>query len=136
MQVITQVESASRGAAWTARVLTIVVSLFMLFDGVMHVLMPAPVVEAFARLGYPLSVGPGIGIVELLSTALYVVRRTSIVGAVLLTAVLGGAVSAHIRVGSPPFEAYVFPFLVGALVWAPLLVRDARVRALLVRGSL
>jgi len=116
--------------------MSIVVTLFMLFDGVMHVLMPAPVVDAFVRLGYPQSVGPGIGIVELLCTALYVVRRTSIIGAVLLTAVLGGAVSAHIRVGSPPFEAYIFPFLVGALVWAPLLLRAARVRALLLHGSL
>ncbi|HTT01142.1 MAG TPA: DoxX family protein [Steroidobacteraceae bacterium] len=135
MQTVSQTESASRGAFWTARALSGVVALFMLFDGVMHVLMPAPVVQAFARLGYPLSVGPGIGIVELLCTALYVVPRTSPLGAVLLTGVLGGAVSAHLRVGSPPFEAYIFPFLVGALVWGALLLRDARVRALLMRRS-
>jgi hypothetical protein len=93
-------------------------------------LKPAPVVEAFAQLGYPLGVAVGLGILELACTALYVIPRTAVLGAVLLTAYLGGAVSTQLRAGAGWFPT-IFPVLVGAILWAGLALRDARVRALL-----
>jgi DoxX-like family len=71
-----------------------------------------------------------IGIIELICTALYVIPATSILGAILLTGYLGGAVAAHMRVGNPIFEAYIFPALVGALVWGGVLLSEYRLRAL------
>jgi hypothetical protein len=101
---------------------------------VVHVLKPAPVVEAFARLGYPLSASVGIGILELVFTALYVVPRTAALGAVLLTGYLGGAVATQLRAGSGWFET-IFPVIIGAIVWGGLALRDARVRVFMT-GSL
>ena len=125
-----QAAAVSRGALWSARILTALVALFLLFDAVGHIAKPAPVVDAFARLGYPLSASLAIGIVELLCAAVYVIPRTEVLGAVLLTGVLGGAIATHLRVGSPPFEAYIFPVLVGLFVWGGIWLRDIRLRAL------
>ena len=125
-----QAAAVSRGALWSARILTALVALFLLFDAVGHIAKPAPVVDAFARLGYPLSASLGIGIVELVCLVVYVIPRTEVLGAVLLTGVLGGAVATHLRVGSPLFEAYIFPLLVGLLVWGGIWLRDVRLRAL------
>ena len=130
MNLDTQAAAVSRGALWTARILTILVALFLLFDAVGHIAKPAPVVDAFARLGYPLSASLGIGIVELLCLVVYVIPRTEVLGAVLLTGVLGGAIASHVRVGSPLFEAYIFPILVGLFVWGGIWLRDVRLRAL------
>ena len=102
----------------------------MVFDGVIHVLKPAPVVEAFARLGYPLGASVGLGILEIVFTALYVIPRTAVLGAVLLTAYLGGAVATQLRAGSGWFET-IFPVIVGAIIWGGLALRDTRVRNLI-----
>lgn len=130
MNLNTQAAAVSRRALWSARILSALVALFLLFDAVGHMVKPAPVVDAFARLGYPLSASLGIGIVELLCLVVYVIPKTEVLGAVLLTGVLGGAVATHLRVGSPPFEAYIFPLLVGLLVWGGIWLRDLRLRAL------
>ena len=130
MSLDAQTATVSRSAMWSARIHTVLVALFLLFDAVGHMVKPAPVVDAFVRLGYPLSASLGIGIVELLCLVVYVIPRTEVLGAVLLTGVLGGAIATHIRVGSPPFEAYIFPFLVGLLVWGAIWLRDVRLRAL------
>jgi hypothetical protein len=82
------------------------------------------------QLGFPLGVTVAIGVVELICTVLYVIPATSILGAILLTGHLGGAVAAHVRVGNPVFESYVFPFLVGALLWGGLLLVEPRLRTL------
>ena len=82
------------------------------------------------KLGYPESVIVGLGIVLTLSTVLYMIPRTAILGAVLLTGYLGGAVATHVRVGNGWFEV-LFPVLIGALVWAGLWLRDSRLRNLL-----
>jgi hypothetical protein len=99
-------------------------------DTGMHLAVPAPVVEAMNRLGFPLGAAVAIGVIELICTALYVIPLTSVLGAILLTGCLGGAVAAHLRVGSPIFEAYIFPILVGTLLWGGILMSDLRLRAL------
>jgi len=117
-------------ALWTSRVMRAIVVLFLLMDAGIHLAQPAPVVQAMNQLGFAPNVAVTLGIIELVLTALYVIPRTSILGALLLTGYLGGAVAAHMRVGNPVFEAYIFPTLIGALLWGGLLLIDSRVRAL------
>jgi integral membrane sensor domain MASE1 len=114
---------------WTARTLRVLVVLFLLADAASHVLKPAPVVDAFQRLGFPLTLSPELGILMLVLLVLYAVPRTSVAGAILLTGYLGGAVATQLRAGSPPFET-MFPVLVGILVWVPLGLTDQRARAI------
>jgi hypothetical protein len=104
------------------RIISAFAVLFLLFDSIGHLIMPAPVVDAFNRLGYPLKLGPVIGIVELVCIGIYLVPRTFVLGAILLTGYLGGAVSANMRVNDPLFET-LFPVIIGALVWAGILLR-------------
>jgi hypothetical protein len=99
-------------------------------DGVMKLIIPAIVVETTVQLGYPESVIFGLGVVLLTCTALYVVPATSVLGAILLTGYLGGAVATHVRVEDGLFPIS-FPVILGALLWGGLLLRDARLRALL-----
>lgn len=128
MQSASLANQPTRSVSWTGRILSALVVVFMLFDGAIHILKPAPVVQAFTRLGYPLSTSVGLGILELVFTILYVIPRTAALGALLLTGYLGGAVATQLRAGSGGFET-IFPVLVGAIVWAGLALRDARVRA-------
>ena len=130
MQSSTQFATESKGMLWTGRVLSGLMALFFVLDGVGHLMKPAPVAEAFARLGYPLSASVGIGVLALICTALYVTPRTSVLGAILLTGYLGGAVSTHVRAGSTLFET-IFPVILGVLVWAGIFVRDAQLRKLI-----
>lgn len=130
METSSQTANVSRGMLLTGRVLSGLMALFFILDGVGHLMKPAPVVDAFARLGYPLSASIGIGLLLLICTAIYVTPRTSVLGAILLTGYLGGAVSTHVRAGSSLFET-VFPVILGVLVWAGLLVRDVPLRNLI-----
>jgi hypothetical protein len=130
METSSQTANVSRGMLLTGRVLSGLMALFFILDGVGHLMKPAPVVDAFARLGYPLSASIGIGLLLLICTAIYVTPRTSVFGAILLTGYLGGAVSTHLRAGSSLFET-VFPVILGVLVWAGLLVRDEPLRKLI-----
>ncbi len=115
---------------WTGRVLSALAVLFMLFDTIGHLLRVQPVVDAFARLGYPLSVSVGLGIVELFCTIVYVFPPTSILGAILLTGYLGGAIAAQVRIGSPLLSTTLFPIYIAVLIWGGLWLRDERFRAL------
>jgi hypothetical protein len=121
----------SKGKLWTARLMSTLIVLFLLFDAAIHLAKPTPVVDAFAKLGFPLSASVGIGVVEFLCLATYVIPRTAALGAVLLTGLLGGAIATHVRAGSPAFEAYVFPILFGFLLWGAVWLRDDRLRTLL-----
>src|ERR1700745_4203725 len=112
MELKSQTEDVSKGMLWTGRILSGLMALLLVFDGVAHLMKPAPVVEAFARLGYPLSASVGIGALALICTAIYVTPKTSILGAILLTGYLGGAVSTHVRAGSSTFEI-LFPAILG-----------------------
>jgi hypothetical protein len=116
---------------WTARLLSWLVILFLLFDGITKVFKESHVIEAFNRLGLPAGLAPDIGILVLVCAIVYAIPRSAILGAVLITGLLGGAIATHVHAGSPAFEAFVFPAMMGALTWIPLWLRDARVRALL-----
>ena len=120
----------SKKMLWAGRIVSAVPVLFLLFDSVIKLMKIDPVVESFARLGYPESVAIPIGILELVCLALYVFPRTSVLGAILLTGHLGGAVATHVRIGDPLFTHVLFPIYVGALLWAGLYLRDDRLRAL------
>ena len=115
---------------WAGRILSVLTALFMLLDGVMKIVKPSQVLEANVRLAYPLSALSGIGIVLIACTVIYLFPRTSILGAILLTGYLGGAVASNVRAGSGWFET-IFPALFAALVWGGLMLRDRRLRALL-----
>ncbi len=110
-----------------ARVVGSLLVLFLLIDGAGKVLRLAPYVEGTARVGYPASCLIPLGLALLACTILYVVRRTAILGAVLLTGYLGGATATHVRMG----ESFLFPVAFGVLLWVCLYVRDERVRTLL-----
>ncbi len=135
---MTSTAAALPVARWTPRVgnaLTGLVALFLLMDAVMHLAAPAPVIDAFRRLEFPTSLSAPLGIVELLCIAAYLWPRSAVLGAVLLTGYLGGAVAINLRVGDPVFET-LFPVIVGVLAWGALYLRDERVRLLLpLRGS-
>ncbi|HEX5438258.1 MAG TPA: DoxX family protein [Gemmatimonadaceae bacterium] len=121
-----------RSRMWAGRIVTVLVVLFMMFDGVLHLLVPPPVVQAFAQLGVPLHLSIGIALLELAYTALYAIPRTATIGALLLTAYLGGATALQLRAEAALFPV-LFPVIVGALVWAGLMLRDARVGILILR---
>ncbi len=122
--------AVSNKALWTSRAMRALVVLFLLMDTGIHLAQPAPVVQAMNQLGFPAGTAVGLGIVELILTVLYLIPRTAILGALLFTGYLGGAVAAHMRVGNPVFETYIFPTIVGALLWGGLLLVDSRLRAL------
>jgi hypothetical protein len=106
-------------------------AVFLIFDAVIKFVKPAPVVDAFAHLGWPLSSAVTIGILLLVCTSLYVIPRTSILGAILLTGYLGGAVATHLRVGDPLFSHILFPTYLGVMLWLGLYLREERLRALI-----
>ena len=105
--------------------------LFLLFDSVGKLLKVAPVVAGTEQLGYPESVIRTLGVVLLLCVITYVIPRFSVIGAVLLTGYLGGAIATHVRVSSPLLTHVLFPIYVAIFIWGGLLLRDARVRRLL-----
>jgi hypothetical protein len=121
----------SKGRLWTGRIMSALPALFLLIDGVGKLVKPAPVVQGTLQLGYPESVLLGLGIVLLSCTVLYVIPRTAVLGAILLTGYLGGAVATHVRVGSPLFSHILFPVYLAVLLWGGLYLRDGRLRALI-----
>ena len=131
MQSNTQSAPSSRKTRWTGIVISALPSLFLLADGVMKLVKPAPVVEGTVKVGYPESVIVPLGIVLLACTILYVIPRTSVLGAILLTGYLGGAVATHVRVGDPLFTHVLFPVYLGVMIWGGLFLRDSRVRAII-----
>jgi hypothetical protein len=118
----------SKKLVWTGRVLTGLVVAFMVFDGAVKLVPIEPVLEAMGRLGYPLGIARYLGVLLLSCTALYAIPRTQLLGAVLLTAYLGGATATHVRIGDP----FWFPIVMGVLLWAGVYLREPRLRALLV----
>jgi hypothetical protein len=125
----TEAAPVSNKALWAGRVLSALPVLMLLFSGVMKLVKPAAVVEGFEHFGYDPSLAFGLGIVELACTLVYVFPRTAVLGAILLTGYLGGAVATHVRVGELPQA--IGPVMFGVLIWGGLCLRDARVRALL-----
>ena len=104
---------------------------FLVFDIVVKLLMLAPAMEGTARLGYSQSLVLPIGVIELACLSVYLIPRTSVLGAILLTGYLGGAAASQVRAGNPLFTHELFPIYVAAMAWGSLLLRDERLRALL-----
>ena len=123
--------AVSKKGLWAGRILSGLVVLFLIPDGIIKFIKPAPVVDAFAHLGLPLSISVTLGIILLLSTVLYAIPATSVLGAILLTGYLGGAVSTHLRIGDPLFSHVLFPTYLGLLLWLGLYLREERLRALI-----
>ncbi|MEO8875418.1 MAG: DoxX family protein [Polyangiaceae bacterium] len=120
----------SKQQLWAGRILAGLVTVFLAFDAVGKFAKPQPVIDAMNGLGFPVSASAGIGTVLLLCTILYAVPRTAILGAVLLTGYLGGAVSIHVRAENPMFPI-VFPVIMGVMMWAGIYLREPRLAALM-----
>jgi hypothetical protein len=118
-------------ARWTGRALSGLAVLFLLFDSTGKLLQVQPVIDGTIRLGYPRDLVFMLGVILLACVLAYVIPRTSVLGALLLTAYLGGAVATQVRVEAPLFTHILFPTYVAALLWGGLLLRDARLQALL-----
>ena len=115
----------------TAYVLTTLAVLFLTFDTVIKLLRLAPAVQGTVALGYPEHAVAVIGAIELVCLVLYLVPRTAVLGAVVFTGYLGGAVATHLRVGNPLLSHTLFPIYVAILLWGGLYLRDPRLRALM-----
>jgi hypothetical protein len=129
MQATTQAGTVSKGQFWAGVVVSALPILFLLMDAVMKFVKPAIVVETTVKLGYPASTITPIGVALLISTLLYIFPKTSVLGAILVTGYLGGAVATHVRVNEGVFSI-VFPVIIGVLVWLGLYLRDARLQTL------
>jgi hypothetical protein len=123
-------DHVSNAKRWTGLVMSGLPALFLLVDGVMKLFEPAVVVDTTVLLGVPEAVILPLGAVLLASTVLYLVPRTAVLGAILLTGYLGGAVATHVRVGAGAFPI-LFPAIIGGLLWGGLVLRDPRLAALL-----
>lgn len=115
---------------WAGIIISGLPVLFLLMDALGKFIKPEAVVQGTVELGYPESVILPLGIVLLASTVLYVFPKTSVLGAVLLTGYLGGAVATHVRIGNPLFTHVLFPVYLGVMLWLGLYLRDARLRVL------
>jgi DoxX-like family len=122
--------SLSTTRLWAGRIMSGLPALLLLMDGGMKLFKPPFVVEGTTQMGYPESIIVGLGCVLLASTVLYLIPRTAVLGAVLLTGYLGGAVATHVRVSAPVFND-LFPVVFGAVLWGGLWLRDRRVQELL-----
>jgi hypothetical protein len=120
----------SRTALWTGRVLSGIAVLFLILDGAIKLVPIQPVTDSLRELGYPASdsFARFLGILTLLCSALYAWPRTALLGAVLLTGIMGGAIASHLRLGDPLLSHTLFGVWLGLLFWAGLWLRDARVR--------
>lgn len=128
MPSATQTAPASKKKLWTGRIFSWLVAFMMLGSAVGKFLKPAAVLKSFAHFGYPESIIIAIGILEIACTIVYLIPRTSVLGAILVTGYLGGATATNVRVGDP---AFIAPIVFGVLAWAGLFLRDDRLRALL-----
>lgn len=127
MQSETQAGPVSKTMLWTGRIISALPVLLFVVTGMFGVLKPAAAMQGAAHYGFPDGVLLRVTIVEIVCAILYVIPRTAVLGAILLTGYLGGAVVTHVRVGEPFF----IPIIVGIMVWAGLYLRDARLRALI-----
>jgi hypothetical protein len=130
MQAISQQASVSKARRWTSYVLSALPVLFLLFDAGAKIVKASFVVEGTLKVGYPESAIVGLGWVLLVCTLLYAVPQTSVLGAMLLTGYLGGAVATHVRIGDPLFSHVLFPVYFGVMLWGGLYLREERLRAL------
>lgn len=127
MQSPTPVAPVSKKILWTSYVMSTLPVLLLLFSATMKLIHPPQLDEGFAHLGIPVSHALALGILELACTLIYAIPRTSVLGAILLTGYLGGAMQTHVRIGEAVFMHVIF----GVLIWGGLFLRDVRLRALI-----
>jgi DoxX-like family len=127
MQSATQTAPGSKKMIWAGRVISAIAVLMLLFSGTVKLFNLFGVSEEFARLGYPEGMYFSIGILEIACALIYAIPQTAILGAIILTGYLGGAVATHVRISDP----FISPFLPGILAWLGIFLRDERLRALL-----
>jgi DoxX-like protein len=130
MRSSTKHSQVSPKVLWAGRIISALAVLFLLFDGVQKLLETSEVVDITVRLGYPESIIVNLGIVLIASTVIYMIPRTTVLGAILLTGYLGGAVATHVRTDGPLFSI-VFPVILGLLIWGGPYLRDKRLRAII-----
>jgi hypothetical protein len=123
----TQTAPVSKKLFWVGWVLSALPAANLLMSGVMKLLKPTFVLDSFTHLGWDVNQALGLGILEIACTVLYLIPRTTVLGAILLTGYLGGATATHVRIG----EAFFIPVVFGMVIWGGLYLRDARLRALL-----
>ena len=127
MQPTTPSAPLSKKILWTSRIMSALPVLLLLFSGTMKFIPSPQLNEGFSHLGLPVSMSAGLGLLELGCTVIYLIPRTAVLGAILLTGYLGGAVLTHLRVGDP---CWMQPLL-GVLLWGGLYLREPRLRALI-----
>jgi len=125
------IEASNKKRRITGYALTGFVALFLTFDTVLKLLQLAPAMQGTIELGYPANSVLVIGVIELVCLVLYLVPRTSVLGALMLTGYLGGAIATHVRIGSPLLTHILFPIYVALMVWGGLYLRESRLRQLL-----
>ena len=123
--------SSSKARLWVGRALSGLVVVFLVFDGIIKLIELPVVTETLQQLGYPGNVAFGLGVLTLVTAVLYAIPRTSLIGAILLTGLLGGAMATHLRVGSPLFTHFLFGAYIGLMAWGGLVLRDAGLWSLL-----
>lgn len=124
-------EPINKSQLWTGRVLSALAVLFLLFDAIGKLLKPDAVVKGTTELGWPVSVITTLGIIQVVCLIAYLIPRTSVLGAILWTGYLGGAIATHLRLGNPLFTHILFPTYIAAFLWGGLWLRDRRLRALI-----
>jgi hypothetical protein len=130
MPLVTERRPISK-SLWAGRVVSALVVLMLLADSVTKIVKIPPVLKAQAELGFPDSLTVGIGLILLICTCVYAIPRTSVLGAILLTGFLGGAVAVKLRIGDSLFGQVMFPVYIGVTVWVGLFLREDRLRALI-----
>jgi hypothetical protein len=127
MSALPETAPVSKKMIWTGRIISALPALMLLASGVMKLMKPDELVKEFTRLGYAENIAVALGIVEIACTIIYLIPQTSVLGAILLTGYLGGAIATHVRIGDP----FVPPIVLGVIVWLGLYLRDARLRLIL-----
>lgn len=131
MQSVTPTQPTSKVALWAGYVITALVVLFLIFDCTIKLLNLPMAIDGTVVLGYPASVVVPLGILQLICLMIYLIPQTSVLGAILITGYLGGAIATHVRLGNPLFSHILFPVYVGLMIWGGLYLRNQRLRALL-----
>lgn len=130
MQTIALSAQPSNAAIWGSRVIILLLVLFLGFDSIIKIIQHPEAVNPTVGFGYAVGMVSVLGIIELACFLLYLIPATSVIGAILMTGYLGGAVATQVRVDADPFSL-LFPFIIGVLMWGALFLRDARLRTLL-----
>jgi DoxX-like family len=130
MESTIQAAPVSRASLWAGRIISWIVLLFLIFDGAAEVWKASPSVKGTMELGYSEALVPVIGSILLVCVLFYAIPQTQVLGAILITGYLGGAVASQVRVGKPLLSNELFPIYFGTLVWLALFLQDGRLRAL------